>query len=63
MHMPLMQVSWDVYQEIRPSMGKLIGCPAYYTINPESGVCIIWPTPSEGIKIIAEVDKIPPDSV
>jgi len=55
MYIELKQVSWEDYLKMSPAVRKLTGYPAYYTIN-EVGRCIVWPTPSEKVKLSARIE-------
>lgn len=56
MDIELIQICWADYVKIRNTANKLVGYPAYYTIDPDTGKCLIWPAPKEWIKIIVRVN-------
>lgn len=51
----LIWVDWKDYINMKPVSHKLVGTPAFYTINADTGRCIVWPTPTENVKMIAKV--------
>lgn len=54
----LKQIPWKEYLEIDNRARKVIGIPALYTINPDTGRCIIWPTPIDEITLIVRVNDV-----
>lgn len=48
---PLYQIKWEDYLQLNLKLkrGYIVGYPHGYTINPETGECIVFPTPYENM--------------
>lgn len=57
MDIELKQISWDEYLEISLNVPKLTGIPNYYTINPETNTCVVFPAPSDNLTIIVRTNS------
>lgn len=56
MDIELSPVAWEDYVKIRSASKILVGYPAYYTMEPDTHKCIVWPTPTKGVTLFIRVD-------
>lgn len=57
MDLVLAYIDWCSYLKLTPESLKVTGYPVYCTINPDTNVCIIWPSPAENVEIIARIKE------